>query len=833
MDTQGRLFVFDPARDALIATPIDRARGAVQVWREDREGNVWIGTWGNGVSRLDRAATRLHTLGRRADAPGRSIAGNVRSIKEAPDGRVWVALDDTLARYDPASGRVENFALEAYGLHRDTEGRLWAAGQTTLQQIDEQGRIRRRIPFGTVPSEEAKLNVTPRLTQIVEGRPGALWIGTYGRGLFEVDTRSGRMRHFTHNPADPTSLSENFPMALAWDARDSTLWVGTNNGGVNHLDPRTGRAVRYGTAPSSPLNSVQSVHIDRAGRLWMGSYFDGLHLFDRRTGRTRRYSVEEGLPDPTVNTIGEDRRGDLWVGTESGVSRLDLARGTFRTFGRADGLTMSDFRNTSLFTADGKAYFGGVSGLTVFTPAALRDSPDQPPVVLTALRVLDRLLTPGPDSPLTTAITDARRVTLPHNENDLTFEYAALAFDRNALVRYAYQLEGYDQDWSAPTADRAARYTNLPPGRYTFRVKSANADGVWGKSGATLVVVIRPPWWRTWWAYTLYALMALIALWWLVRAVRHRARLRERERVREERERAKDRELAQAKEIEVAYTQLKGAQAQLVQQEKLASLGALTAGIAHEIKNPLNFVNNFAQLSEELVAEIEHERSAKPDLRVDEVDDLLADLKSNAARIREHGQRADSIVKNMLAHSRGGAGVRESVDVNALLDEYTSLAFHGMRAQRPDFTCTVERDFDAAAGSVEAVPQDLSRVVLNLVGNALYAVAQRHTGDGAPDGPSPTVRVSTHAAEGSVKVRVWDNGGGIPEAVRAKIFEPFFTTKPTGEGTGLGLSLSHDIIQAHGGTLALETEAGDWTCFTVRLPTERTGRTDLKGLEDL
>ncbi len=285
-------------------------------------------------------------------------------------------------------------------------------------------------------------------------------------------------------------------------------------------------------------------------------------------------------------------------------------------------------------------------------------------------------------------------------------------------------------------------------------------------------------------------------------------------------------------DLESALTRLKGAQAQLVQQEKLASLGALTAGIAHEIKNPLNFVNNFAQLSEELVGEIEHERAANPDLRVDEVDDLLADLKSNAARIREHGQRADSIVKNMLAHSRGNTGAKEAVDVNALVDEYTNLAFHGMRAQRPDFTCTVERDLAASPSMVEAVPQELSRVFLNLLSNAFYAVARWRAE--ATRAYEPTVRVRTRAVAGAVEVVVWDNGGGIPEAVQAKIFEPFFTTKPTGEGTGLGLSLSHDIVAAHGGTLHLETDAGDWTRFTIRLATEQTShRTDLKGLQDL
>ncbi|HYE57086.1 MAG TPA: ATP-binding protein, partial [Rhodothermales bacterium] len=294
----------------------------------------------------------------------------------------------------------------------------------------------------------------------------------------------------------------------------------------------------------------------------------------------------------------------------------------------------------------------------------------------------------------------------------------------------------------------------------------------------------------------------------------------------------KTKDEAKTVELEKTLTNLRETQAQLVQSEKMASLGQLTAGIAHEIKNPLNFVNNFAALSAELVREIKAERAEKPALRVSDVEDMLDDLEGNVTRIEEHGQRADAIVKNMLMHARGGSGQRERVAINALVDEAANLAYHGMRAQRPGTDITLARDLDASVGTVEGVPQDLSRVVLNLVGNALYAVADRKArlngqGDGvAPsDAFAPTVRVSTHAAPGAVEVRVWDNGGGIPEKVRSRIFEPFFTTKPTGEGTGLGLSLSHDIAAAHGGSLTVESTDGE-TTFILALPTLKVSEED-------
>jgi GAF domain-containing protein len=272
---------------------------------------------------------------------------------------------------------------------------------------------------------------------------------------------------------------------------------------------------------------------------------------------------------------------------------------------------------------------------------------------------------------------------------------------------------------------------------------------------------------------------------------------------------------------EGALRDLKAAQANLIQAEKMASLGQLTAGIAHEIKNPLNFVNNFASLSNELLGELkEIAAPALAALDADkraELDDTLGLLSGNLDKIAEHGRRADNIVKSMLAHSRGGSGERQSVDLNALLEESLNLAYHGARAQDQGFNITLERDFDAGLPAVELVPQDITRVFLNLFGNGFYAAKKRAQADG--DGYRPVLRVATRDAGDAVEIRVRDNGTGVPAAIRDKLFQPFFTTKPTGEGTGLGLSISYDIVtQQHGGTIAVDSEEGAFTEFTIRLP---------------
>ena len=273
---------------------------------------------------------------------------------------------------------------------------------------------------------------------------------------------------------------------------------------------------------------------------------------------------------------------------------------------------------------------------------------------------------------------------------------------------------------------------------------------------------------------------------------------------------------------EAALRELKAAQANLVQAEKMASLGQLTAGIAHEIKNPLNFVNNFASLSNELLIELK-EIAAPAIETLDgntraELDETIEMLTGNLDKIAEHGKRADNIVKSMLEHSRGVSGERREVDLNALIEEALNLAYHGARAHDQSFNITLEQEFDPALKPIELVPQDITRVFLNLFGNGFYA-ANKRTHDNADAAFRPVLHVATHESGDAVEVKVRDNGTGIPPDIRDKLFQPFFTTKPTGEGTGLGLSISYDIVtQQHGGTIAVASELGQFTEFTIRLP---------------
>jgi two-component system NtrC family sensor kinase len=267
------------------------------------------------------------------------------------------------------------------------------------------------------------------------------------------------------------------------------------------------------------------------------------------------------------------------------------------------------------------------------------------------------------------------------------------------------------------------------------------------------------------------------------------------------------------KVLEATLAHLKSTQSQLIQSEKMASLGELTAGIAHEIRNPLNFVNNFSEVSKELLDEM---RMALEKGDSEEARAIMQDVIKNLEKIAHHGKRADAIVKGMLQHSRSGTGQKEPTDINALCDEYLRLAYHGLRAKDSSFNAKFEGHFDNSIGSISVMPQEMGRVLLNLINNAFYAVSERKKNAG--EGYEPLVSVSTRKLGNRIEISVSDNGIGIPEGIREKIFQPFFTTKPTGQGTGLGLSLSYDIVKAHGGALIVQTKEGEGSTFVIQLP---------------
>ncbi|SEF82645.1 sensor histidine kinase [Algoriphagus boritolerans] len=394
--------------------------------------------------------------------------------------------------------------------------------------------------------------------------------------------------------------------------------------------------------------------------------------------------------------------------------------------------------------------------------------------------------------------------------NSIRFSYAAPFFIQEKLTKYQTFLDGYDEEWGKWEENSTREFNNLPHGTYTFRVKAQNGFHAISDE-ITYKFIILPPWYATWWAYLLYFFSFGLVIFGLVKFQSGRL-------VAIEKERARQKELEHAHEIEEAYQNLKATQDQLLQQEKLASLGQLTAGIAHEIKNPLNFVNNFADVSMELIDDMREE------LENDHKKEALAlseDIKSNLLKIHLHGTRADNIVKSMLLHSRGGSGKKEPTDLNAMVQEFSNLAFHGMRATKNPIPVSIELDLDDRIGKIPLYTDDFSRVILNLCNNAFDAMREKlNMEETYGKKYSPELIITSKSTTAGVELIFEDNGTGIPEEIQDKILQPFFTTKKGTEGTGLGLSITHDIIKRHNGNLSINSQLQKGTKFIIFLPNQ-------------
>ncbi len=560
---------------------------------------------------------------------------------------------------------------------------------------------------------------------------------------------------------------------------------------------------------------INSFYEDPDGTVWVGGWQGGLSKYDPQTGKIKIYTGNDGLPSMSVQSIiGDEKDGTLWLSTFNGLSRFDPKTEQFNNFSIDDGIQGALFADGSfLKTSTGKFIFGGANGITIFNPSDFNIKYEPPKVFLTDLKLFSKSIIPGVDAILKKPVSETKSIRLKYDQNNLTIDYIAIHYSNPSKNRYAYKLENYDNDWREVGTQNQAFYPNLPPGKYEFRVKAANDNGVWNEQGARLQIIIESPWWVKWWAFVIYGLLIIFVAIRVHRYLQNRV-------IRREREKAQEKELAQAKAIEKAYLDLgkahetlKATQSQLIQSEKMASLGELTAGIAHEIQNPLNFVNNFSEVSNEMMDEMNEELD-KGD--INEAKAIGSDIKQNLEKINYHGKRADAIVKSMLEHSRTSTGVKEPTDINKLADEYLRLAYHGLRAKDKDFNAEMKTDFDEAIDKINIIPQDIGRVFLNLYNNAFYAVNEQKRKKSISY--EPTVFVSTKKSGNSVLITVSDNGNGIPQKVVDKIFQPFFTTKPTGQGTGLGLSLSYDIVKAHGGEIKVESKEGEGSEFIIQLP---------------
>ena len=788
----------------------------------DSFGTLWIGTLSAGLVKYDEK-TLLKSYSYGNGDKTSLTAGWANNIYEARDGKIWIATGGSqkysgINILDPATGNLRKITYPQFQNRINGVLAIWENSPDEYY-FGVYGGVY-KFSEKTLQLTAVKIAGLPENSTVnyrLKDSKGNEWFCTLN-GLYKKDKDAETYKRYDLSRFNGGNNLSNETTRL-FESKKHGLWILTNNGLFLYNYP-TEKIEKHGYDKNDGdifvTQDINSLYEDADGNLWVGTWSGGLSKYNVDTKKIKTYTRNEGLPSMSIQGIlADEKNNTLWLSTFEGMSRFDLKTEQFNNFSIADGIQGQLFSDGSqLKTTGGLFVFGGSNGITVFNPDDVSKKSIPPKVFLTDLKLFNTSIIPGENSVLKKPVYETDTITLSYDQNNLSLEFLALHFSNPSLNRYSYRLEGYDNEWRDVGNQRVAFYPNLPPGEYTFHVKAANDKGVWNAKGATILIIVNKPWWKTTWAYIVYALLIIALAFAVNRYLRRRL-------VQKERERNRARELEQAKEIEQAYTELKTTQAQLIQSEKMASLGELTAGIAHEIQNPLNFVNNFSEVNIELLAELKDEISKG---NFDGIHAIADDVISNEEKISHHGKRADAIVKGMLQHSRSSSGQKELTDINALADEYLRLAYHGLRAKDKAFNATLQTDYDDSIGMIDIIPQDIGRVVLNLITNAFYAVNERKNAEGhSIAGYEPTVKVTTRKISllsgGSVaELTVTDNGNGIPQQLLDKIFQPFFTTKPAGKGTGLGLSLSYDIVKAHKGELKVKTKENDGTAFILQLP---------------
>ncbi len=763
----------------------------------DRSGMLWIGTWNGGLNKLDRRRGTFTHYGNIPNDPNSLSHNNVRAIYEdMRDGgnTLWIGTrGGGLIKFDRKKHAFKQYQDDpndpnslrhnyVWSILEDHAGRLWIGTYGGgLKRFDRKNeRFTHYRPDASNPNSLSHKNVMPICEESLPlhgtGR-STLWIGTDG-GLNRFDTETETFKHYKHDPNDSTSLSHNGIWSIFEDSvARNVLWIGTDGGGLNKFDRERETFKHYKNDPRNPHslsnNHVFCIHEDSrdAGTLWLGTWGGGLNKFDSSTERFMHYREKDGLPNDVIYGILEDDHRNLWLSTNKGISRFNIPTETFKNYNTYDGLQSYEFNAGAYHQGkNGEMFFGGINGFNAFFPGEVKDNTYIPPIVITAVKKFDQ--TAKRD------ISEAGKIALSYKDKYLTFEFVALDYTNPEKNQYAYMMEGFDETWIHAGARRFASYTNLDPGEYVFKVKGSNNDGVWNEDGVAVKITIAPPPWKTWWAYTLYALLITSFFYGLRRYELNRLHLKNR------------------------------LQLEHLQAEKLKELNHLKsrffANISHEFRTPLTLI----------LGPLEHVATQLSD----------SGLKQQLQTAFNNGRRLLRLINQLLDLSKLEAGGMElKASRGNLLAFLKGIVFtFESAARQKQITLEFHSDYDRLEAYYDV--EKLEQVFYNLMSNAIKFV---------PPDSNGKISVKVVRAQASfldklppniecVRVTVRDTGIGIPAHELPHIFDRFYQVEKARthapEGTGIGLALAKEMVELHYGQMSVSSAEGNGATFIVTLP---------------
>lgn len=757
----------------------------VQAIYEDREHNLWVTTFPEGIHFYDRSHSEITNYTHREDNPNSLSNSAVLDFMQTADGLLWIGTENGLNLFDLEQRRfVHHYTRDpsspqglqanaVLSLAEDYTGDIWiGTWGGGLHRFD---RISETFSHYAPDRQKPGSLSSAFIWDLYLDRDNVLWVATETGGLNRYNRATDSFEHFTLNQNDPQSISSNFVWAILEDSRGG-FWLATVDG-LNRMDRATGHFTRYPKDLNDPttLNSlrIRALMEDSAGRIWIGTQDVGAVMFDYTTGHFTHLPWPTSLA-PLVTSFIEDNMGYIWASTANGIARIDPSGVEVRSFHRAQGLVGDNFNRDATFKDDkGQLYFGGTDGFSVFDPRAFISASTDSPLVFTDFRLFNRPVAIGaPDSPLERAISSTDHITLRHHHSMFSFAFATLDYRAAREIRYAYRLEGFDGEWHEAAGTNSATYTNISPGSYTFKVRSADRDGNWNPRIAQVDITILPPPWRSGWAYLGYLLVGILVVVFLVRMFLKHVEL--------DKQRALNAELLRLNKIKDTFL----------------------VDTSHELRSPISSMIGLAESA----------------LREDR-QQLPASTEQRLGLIVAHGKRLSNLINDILDYGNFSEQTLELHAERLALRPMVETVLQNTRSLSYGRPVRLLNEVDPDTAWVMADRNHLKQVLTNLISNAL-----KYTEQGE-------VRVRSTVEGPWLKVEVRDTGCGIKPELRERIFAPQVSKSLSDQamsGAGLGLAVTKHLVELHGGRIAFETrwqnprksadQGPSGTCFTFTLP---------------